>query len=385
MDNEKLVKELREELKKVNIEFSIKKAPKFTLTECLNFYTKDNLFALANEHKSYIAKAKKKAEMIELLEEILLNNIEKDSLYITEAQRKTIADVIKKVNLNEINMEDTRSFKNLGYIYWFYHNNEIQIVCPDEIAEKYMNSYEKDNEEIIKMNNDLYNYARALQHIYGVYEAEQLAAVWNKYNEEKIDEEFVFEFMDVIGRRQNCFWWDSPYIVSDYFMEIEEYEDFLQTRIKKEYYMPSKKEIEYYMEEEFDIDNLYYKKMLNYFEQQKSLNEVQLGDLMLSIEMGCIFNNSFQDIINIINDSGFKFKNLDELNKFMRNYIDLSNNTRKWEIKGYKPVELSEVKSNILNDNKVIQFEKPAKKKKIGRNEPCPCGSGKKFKFCCRS
>ena len=23
------------------------------------------------------------------------------------------------------------------------------------------------------------------------------------------------------------------------------------------------------------------------------------------------------------------------------------------------------------------------KKKKIGRNEPCPCGSGKKFKKCC--
>ena len=21
--------------------------------------------------------------------------------------------------------------------------------------------------------------------------------------------------------------------------------------------------------------------------------------------------------------------------------------------------------------------------KKIGRNDPCPCGSGKKFKFCC--
>lgn len=23
------------------------------------------------------------------------------------------------------------------------------------------------------------------------------------------------------------------------------------------------------------------------------------------------------------------------------------------------------------------------KDKKVGRNEPCPCGSGKKYKFCC--
>lgn len=25
----------------------------------------------------------------------------------------------------------------------------------------------------------------------------------------------------------------------------------------------------------------------------------------------------------------------------------------------------------------------PIRKKKIGRNEPCPCGSGKKYKLCC--
>jgi len=25
----------------------------------------------------------------------------------------------------------------------------------------------------------------------------------------------------------------------------------------------------------------------------------------------------------------------------------------------------------------------PAKKVKVGRNDPCPCGSGKKYKKCC--
>ncbi|HCS11656.1 MAG TPA: hypothetical protein DIV40_09390 [Clostridiales bacterium] len=27
--------------------------------------------------------------------------------------------------------------------------------------------------------------------------------------------------------------------------------------------------------------------------------------------------------------------------------------------------------------------DKVLKKEKIGRNEPCPCGSGKKYKKCC--
>ena len=33
--------------------------------------------------------------------------------------------------------------------------------------------------------------------------------------------------------------------------------------------------------------------------------------------------------------------------------------------------------------NKVKENLKSIAKSKIGRNEPCPCGSGKKYKHCC--
>jgi uncharacterized protein YecA (UPF0149 family) len=35
----------------------------------------------------------------------------------------------------------------------------------------------------------------------------------------------------------------------------------------------------------------------------------------------------------------------------------------------------------IKSTGKVVAFKR--KSPKIGRNEPCPCGSGKKFKKCC--
>jgi len=51
--------------------------------------------------------------------------------------------------------------------------------------------------------------------------------------------------------------------------------------------------------------------------------------------------------------------------------------------------ELPEWKS-ILNENKIIEITKAYKRSKIvikgeriGRNDPCPCGSGKKYKKCC--
>ena len=41
-------------------------------------------------------------------------------------------------------------------------------------------------------------------------------------------------------------------------------------------------------------------------------------------------------------------------------------------------------KKLLTNDNDDTPVKKrPVRKQKIGRNDPCPCGSGKKYKQCC--
>ncbi|OLS38933.1 hypothetical protein BTR22_04625 [Alkalihalophilus pseudofirmus] len=65
--------------------------------------------------------------------------------------------------------------------------------------------------------------------------------------------------------------------------------------------------------------------------------------------------------------------------------VHLNNHTRQWPNKGYGPIELRkkhevESKSAPKQPSNVFIFET---KQKIGRNDPCPRGSGKKFKKCC--
>ena len=49
-----------------------------------------------------------------------------------------------------------------------------------------------------------------------------------------------------------------------------------------------------------------------------------------------------------------------------------------------KTVERKPVTRNVqTNDDKSDMKKKPKRVKKIGRNDPCPCGSGKKYKQCC--
>jgi len=51
-----------------------------------------------------------------------------------------------------------------------------------------------------------------------------------------------------------------------------------------------------------------------------------------------------------------------------------------------RPEVLPERKKRSMNlshgdDSAIATFKR--KEKKIGRNDPCPCGSGKKYKKCC--
>ena len=43
----------------------------------------------------------------------------------------------------------------------------------------------------------------------------------------------------------------------------------------------------------------------------------------------------------------------------------------------------SVTKKQITNDSDNTRARTPKKSEKIGRNSPCPCGSGKKYKNCC--
>lgn len=69
------------------------------------------------------------------------------------------------------------------------------------------------------------------------------------------------------------------------------------------------------------------------------------------------------------------FDSLEDMNTFVQLYTDVQNNTRQWENKGYTPRELF-----YINEKNKRNIPKPTK---IGRNDPCPCGSGKKYKKCC--
>lgn len=64
------------------------------------------------------------------------------------------------------------------------------------------------------------------------------------------------------------------------------------------------------------------------------------------------------------------------MQKLMPYIVDVMDNTRLWLNNGHTPNELTALERLYLRDLK----RQTVRVQKTGRNKPCPCGSGKKYK-----
>ncbi|MCT8137844.1 SEC-C domain-containing protein [Anaerobacillus sp. CMMVII] len=90
--------------------------------------------------------------------------------------------------------------------------------------------------------------------------------------------------------------------------------------------------------------------------------------------------------------SWIEIPSMDFLQELTGKVMNVYNNTRLWVLKGHTPHEVSQIGQKQLQPLAKVAFPIAAKAGKVvpmsnytktGRNNPCPCGSGKKHKNCC--
>ena len=93
------------------------------------------------------------------------------------------------------------------------------------------------------------------------------------------------------------------------------------------------------------------------------------------------WHNHIQELTNIrmsVSLSGYGGK--DPLNEFRKASLSAFNHLI-YEIQKQMVLVLNNIRVQKKNDNEKVEPNEPITKK-IGRNDPCPCGSGKKYKVC---
>ncbi|MCR5202210.1 MAG: SEC-C domain-containing protein [Lachnospiraceae bacterium] len=114
-----------------------------------------------------------------------------------------------------------------------------------------------------------------------------------------------------------------------------------------------------------------------------------VGDIAKKYDMDILYMAGFMDGIN---DSLKEACDLDALDENTEVKLDVDMEKLYYNMVGAKADWLYELPEwdNILPEEKRKELYKEQKKsgvivkpKKVGRNDPCPCGSGKKYKHCC--
>ncbi len=84
-------------------------------------------------------------------------------------------------------------------------------------------------------------------------------------------------------------------------------------------------------------------------------------------------HNMFQNMVENIKEDSIKYIYRVKIQQAPSNNINQTSNTNDFQNSQERPnLKTQKTKTDFINS-----------KKKIGRNDPCPCGSGKKYKHCC--
>lgn len=87
------------------------------------------------------------------------------------------------------------------------------------------------------------------------------------------------------------------------------------------------------------------------------------------------------DFLMYCQEKGIDISNLQDDQKALRPYLDQWMDEPRPSFEGKTPRAMVEQNPELMDPGKVETYRRD--QPKVGRNDPCPCGSGKKYKKCC--
>lgn len=372
--------------------------PVFSFMECLTTYSKEDMIAISTDLRYKVRRSKTKNVIAEdFFKELSLKSQHRLSFQPKENIQllKELMNGPKKIDFIPFARKNPDLFDLLysRWVFLFYYEGTYTLVLPNETKEMLQSFIdEPDFREENKRKSLLREYAEAFMNLYGTFETEFFLKVWRQHNKQ-----YPLELHGLLRELIGLAWFNERLSITDGLdhifdnsvMDENEVPLFMTRSSHHDYYQPTKIDIHYFAKHEFDERTAQYKKMKRFF--SKKLSSEKLVDVMDMIMVFIKLDLGMRDLVQELDTQfGILFDSLEDVEEFSNLYKDLNNHSRKWSNRGHTPRELakshhtlSSVPDNVVPfTNKNAGKQEPIQVKKVGRNEPCPCGSGKKYKHC---
>lgn len=355
-----------------------------------------------NMTTSEALKVLRKGDLVELANGLNIERLGKEGkpklvTYIKEAIHGIVEDKFKYLPLemileirdNTLNDESVHEYffriEQLGLGFEYIENNKLYIFVPKDIREKAREHIEKYH-IIAKVNSYIYTAVNLAIWKYGIVKIMDLKNIILKDLKKHITEitsddhyfskvfDYALEYAE-IGEQYGEYLCHGVVVEEGDPHEIKSiYKGFTDNQYV--YTSISIEEIERYRSYEYCFKLYDYYKAIDCPEVVDF--EYLISELKMMASVGANFDEDVIDVIHELELSDFldTFK-INQLKKMM---IETCMILPNWFYMGKSLEEIGVVKQNINHEGKLIPL---VNDKKIGRNDPCPCGSGKKYKKCC--
>ena len=253
---------------------------------------------------------------------------------------------------------------NSEKIFKKYNRAEDVVRCPNGRAQ-------------VKKLLDIYT--KAAVNLYGVIRRSELVEIFNSYTDEETTEDEIYILLLPFVLKEEWYFFYKEYVVHYIFIKKpEQVENLLQHQADKPRYIPDKDSFLDYTDEYYEDNDSWFnvrRYLAKAFPDSKSFS-----DGYWEIREYITYGNGISELGPMMERHGFIFNGEEALREFFNLIMHAKNNTRIWENNGYSPKEIHEIM--MERDKNIIEFP-TTHTVHIGRNDPCPCGSGKKYKKCC--
>lgn len=330
----------------------------------------------------------KKAELIQYLAEgiplllrIIISQFDERRLFLI----KSIIANDGVISAKNIEIEEMEYFYKTGFMFTSFQNGNPVVMVPLELLPSLEELVQDETILVdVKRNTEWIKITRGLLYYYGTVPHDKLVDLVEKYTPIRLDFlAFNYVIFDAMEYYQEIFidrYGYSYWEVMDPLVILEEQ----ASRGNIDYYSFSRKQLLEAGETNYVEHPKGYSQLLSLFTKEYRMPQEEavalIEDCIIHVKMGIQPSQLLQHL-----QMQLTFESLEAVQRLMDVVVTLMNNTRQWYLKGYTSEELFKQEKNSLLPlpNKKGEVISLQTRQKIGRNDPCPCGSGKKFKKCC--
>ncbi len=254
-----------------------------------------------------------------------------------------------------------------------------KVLVPEKIRETFTEVWTDELELEWNKRNWMYKCLEAGRFLYGVMTWEALKDLFTlKYVNADMEE--VRELFETTPAYYQWFTErDGRLVLNGY--EENDYYKYLESKLQGDtpFYVPTREEVEELYESGALLSRESHKKLQEYIAKTFALS---MDDAGLKVHELYESVNNHVRVNDAVDRLGLEFPSAEAEVKLIELYMEMSRECRIRDNRGHDSFEMVGIMASKNAGGKAAKTA-PVKRVKIGRNDPCPCGSGRKYKNCC--